>query len=75
MNEYIIQQVVINSPSYKAGLQSGDIIKTINYWPTHLLDLEEITRRFQRREGRKIRLKITRDGVEMIKCFKLKELI
>ena len=75
LNEYIVQDVIEGSPSDLSGIKKGDIIKQINYWPASFYNLDEITRKFQGKTGKKIRLKITRNGTEMIKYFKLKDLI
>lgn len=74
-NTFNIQFVVENSPAYDCGLRVNDEILTVNRIPIAFYSLSTLNRIFRKRVGKKIRLKISRDGVKMIKKFRLRELI
>lgn len=74
-NTFSINHVMKNSPADFAGLQKGDIIKRLNGLSTRLLDLQAIISKLQKKEGKKIKLLIERDGKKIKKEFQLKNLI
>ena len=75
LNEFVIQNVLEQSPAGLAGLQAGDKILSINRINRRFLNLEQLNRKLQRKVGKKIRLKIWRDGRKQVYTFRLKELI
>ncbi len=70
-----IGQVLQNSPAALAGLQSGDVILKFNGLSTRFWGIGGIARRLARKEGKKIRLTILRDGRKMKFSFRLKSYI
>ena len=68
---YRIKNVVTNSPAYNAGLLKDDIILKINGKETHNFTLVDIIHKFQERDKKKIRMVISRKGVQMKFEFKL----
>lgn len=72
---YILQSVVPNSPADLAGLQKGDEILSINRVNSALYSLNQINRILQKKEGKKVRMKIKRKGEKKVIHFKLKDLI
>lgn len=64
-----------NSPAKKAGLLKDDVILKINGKPSYHYKLQDITYLFSSKVGKKIKLLIKRNGIEMIYEFKLKELL
>ena len=75
LNEFIIHNVLPNSPAKEAGLQIGDQILAINGLAASYLNLLGITNKMKGKDGKKIRLKVKRNG-EIIKVkFYLRELI
>ena len=71
----IIDNVRAGSPADKAGVKNGDIIKKINGEAVENLSLTKIFSLLRRKEGYRIKMKIVRNGIELKKCFRLKELI
>ncbi|MCO6480866.1 MAG: aspartyl protease family protein [Phaeodactylibacter sp.] len=75
LNNYIVYGVIPGSPAASAGLIPGDEILRVNCWPASFFNLEGIIRKFQKKPGTKIRLKILR-GKNKIKVeFVLRDLI
>ena len=63
LDEYYIKNVIAGSPADKAGIKKGDMLKKIGIWPSHLFTLEHITKKFEKKEGKKFRLTLERNGV------------
>ncbi len=72
---YSIQSIIPGSPADLAGLKKGDQIKKVNWFPVSFHSMSSLTRKFQGREGKKIRLVIDREGKKMKFKFRLKDLI
>jgi len=72
---YIVDEVLPNTPSERAGLVKGDQILTINGRNTSKLRLDQITNLFFQEAGKIIRLEIRRDNTKMKISFALKELL
>jgi len=75
LGKYLIQSVMRYSPAGEAGLKPGDQILSLNYIPSNLLSIIGITNKLKRREGKKIRMVIKRDGVKQVVRFKLRNLV
>ncbi len=75
LDEFRVKELVPNSPAAQAGVQVGDIITNINFTPASFYDLRKITRIFQRRTGKRIRLVVNRNGEKKVFRFRLEELI
>ncbi|MCB0654101.1 MAG: aspartyl protease family protein [Saprospiraceae bacterium] len=72
---FYITYVVPGSPAEKAGIQKGDVIKSVNRFPVAIFELSDLYRVFRKRVGKKIRLMIERDDEKKLFHFKLQELI
>lgn len=72
---YKIERVVEGSPAEKAGLLSGDVLKSINGKKAYHYNLEEIMALFQTKPNRKISLVVERGVVELKYKFKLEQRI
>jgi hypothetical protein len=59
---YTISTITDNSPGSRCGLQVGDRILEINREKTLNMKLSEITNILQQKKGKKVKLKIARDG-------------
>jgi hypothetical protein len=68
-----IRNVVEGSPSFKVGLQKGDVILRLNNKPAHEFKLGEIIQKFQDKDGKKIKLTINRNGQKMKFEFRLEK--
>ena len=75
LKTFIIKSIVKNSPADLAGLEINDVILSINYFPSKLMELKNINNRFRKKIGKKIKLSVKR-GEEKLKFhFQLKDLI
>lgn len=75
LDQYLVQDVVKGSPADEAGILPGDKIVGFGWWPASWYSLDRITRKLQRREGKKIKMKVLRRGEELKKSFYLKDLL
>lgn len=74
MPAFIISELRENSPAEIAGLQQGDIILSINGNDTKQFSLQQIIQMFYGDTGKKIKLRIDRNGRIMNFSFLLKPL-
>lgn len=75
LNQFIVQDVLTNSPAAEIGIKKGDLITKINGMPTSILDLQHVSSRFYKKSGKSIKLRISRNGVISTKTLILKDLI
>ena len=75
LNKFEVFYVIPDSPADRAGIQEGDRLVRINWWPTNFFDMEGITRKLSKDAGKTIRLIIRRDGEKMRFVFDLEELL
>ncbi len=75
LNTFVVDDVRPESPADKAGIMIGDTINKINGVNAINLDLNDLHNIFRSKEGKKIRIKILRDGTVARKVFRLKRLI
>lgn len=75
LNQFTVFDMIPDSPAGEAGLKVGDRLKTINGFPANFFTLAQITRKLQKRAGKKIKLKIVRKGERIKYVFYLKDLI
>jgi hypothetical protein len=75
LNSFVVIEVIEESPAGAAGFQKGDIIKRVNLHPSFLLSLSYLHHIFSRKEGKKVKVIIERDGKRMKKSFTLRNLI
>jgi predicted aspartyl protease len=74
-NEYHIQAVIPHSPADRAGLKKGDQILTLQRVSVSFRSLHNIQNVFKRKAGKKIRLRVKRDGKPMIFYFELEDML
>ncbi len=53
LSSFTVHDVVQGSPAEEAGIQKGDEIKRVNGFPSTFFSLEDISRIFSKREGKK----------------------
>lgn len=63
LDSYYIKDVVEDSPAQLAGIKPGDILKKIGILPANFHSLETITKKFEKKEGKKFKLTLERNGV------------
>ena len=72
---YKIAELRKDSPASKAGLQIDDIVLKINGKSAYSYKLQDITYLFSSKEGKKIKVLVERNGMELQYEFKLKKLL
>lgn len=75
LDEYRILSVMPGSPADSTGLKAGDRILKIQHWPSYFYTLSGINKLFKKKEGKKVRLKVEREGEKMRFNFRLQKLI
>jgi hypothetical protein len=75
LNKFLIHDVLEASPAQEAGLRKGDFIVRLNGWPASFLTLEQINRKLRKKEGKRIRMVIKRNGERLKFRFQLRKLI
>ena len=74
LNEYYIKTIYPDTPAQEAGLLPGDKILKIGFWSSKFYSLSGILSKLQGKEGKKIKIKVERNG-EVIKTeFRLRNL-
>jgi len=63
-----------DSPAEKAGLKLNDIILSVNNKDVHLYSIQEVTQLFYGPNGKRIKMIVDRNGVQMKFQFQLKSL-
>lgn len=71
---YTIVELRKDSPAYKAGLKTGDIILSINGKQAYHYTLQQIMHMFFDEDGKRIKLRIDRDGKFLSYTFLLEDL-
>lgn len=73
--KFVVAEVRDGSPAHLAGVLKGDELLSINGKPFYEYKLQEIYELFSSKSGRKIVLRINRNGVKFKKRFVLKEVL
>ena len=74
LNEYYIKTIYPNTPAEEAGLLPGDKIIKIGFWPIKYYSLSGILNKLQGKEGKKIKIKVLRNGEKIKTEFRLRNL-
>jgi hypothetical protein len=75
LNQFIILNVINNTPAADSGVKVGDKIRKINGISTNILSLEGLTKKFRGSIGKKITLGIQRENQMLEVDFRLAEII
>ena len=73
LDKYIVKHVTPGSPSYIAGVRSGDIIRRFNRISSNLISLDFINNRLSNKEGKLIRMYLQRGDKKFHVDFRLKD--
>ncbi len=74
-NQFVVKDVIESSPAEEADIRPEDIIKKIQGFPSQFYALDEINSMLQKKEGKRVRLVIKRDGETLRKELVLRDLI
>ena len=72
---FIIQHVQPNSPASEVDIKKGDIILKVGWLSANFFSLDDLIAKFRGKNGKKIKLKLLRDGKKLKKTFYLRDLI
>ena len=72
---FTIVELREGSPAQEAGLKVGDVILKVNNRDAHEYSLQEVTQMFYGETGKRIRLLVDRNGVQMKFLFQLRDLL
>jgi predicted aspartyl protease len=75
LRKYSVSSVIPDSPADRAGVRVRDRVRAINGISTSLLSLESIIRKLEGRPGKRVRLRIYRQGRLQDLTFVLEDLI
>jgi PDZ domain-containing protein/aspartyl protease len=73
--KFVVAEVREGSPAHLAGVLKGDELLSINGKQFYEYELQEINELFSSKSGRKIVLRINRNGIKFKKRFVLKEVL
>lgn len=74
LNDYYINDIIPGSPASWADIRQGDVILSINHIPISFYSIDDINKLFASKEGKLIKLKISRNGKKYFKHFYLRSL-
>lgn len=74
-NQFIVKDIIPNSPAAEADIRPDDIILKIQGLPSHVFRLDGINSLLQKRPGKRISLFISRGGKTMKKVLYLRDLV
>ncbi len=75
LNKFLVHEVIPGSPAAEAGVLPNDRVTRINGMPPGMLSLPNINKMLRKKVGKRIRLRIKRDGKKMKFTFRLRKLI
>ena len=75
LNNFFVKSVIIGSPAYRAGIRAGDKVLDVCKRNHKKWTLEQITALLKKKEGKKIKMTVERDGIKIPIEFKLEDLL
>jgi C-terminal processing protease CtpA/Prc len=75
LRQFLVQDILENSPASEVGVQVGDEILKLNWFPNRFYTLASMNNKLQSKIGKTIHLTLKRNGQKIKVKFKLRELI
>ena len=75
LNVFEVSSVREGSVSYKAGIEKGDLIMTLNGMNSNTMDLNEVLTILNQKPGKKVKMEVSRKGIRIKKEFVLADQI
>lgn len=75
LSTIMVQEVLVGSPAFEAGIRPGDILRKYNGWPVSFFGLQGLSKRFRKDAGKKVKLKIKRGRDSLRRHFTLEDYI
>lgn len=75
LNQIRVHDVIEGSPADEAGVKPGDVIVRANSLPSSFMTVEYMHNLLSKREGKRIRLVLSRNGEKVKVSFRLRKLI
>lgn len=73
LKDFYVKRVIPGTPAAEADIRAGDLIKRVGFFSSRFYSLEKLTKKLEGKVGKKIKLKIERDGERMTKKFRLRD--
>ena len=75
LKQFIVNDVIDGSPAYEAGIRPNDVITKLCFSSSSNLTLDKINNILSGKEGKKIKLRVQREGKNLKFEFRLRELL
>ncbi|MEO0331549.1 MAG: PDZ domain-containing protein, partial [Bacteroidota bacterium] len=75
LETFLVSKVIKGSPAQRAGIQEGDMVLSVNGLRFPELNLGLFSTIMSRRPGKRIRMKIYRNGILFKKKFRLERIL
>ena len=73
LNEFVVHSVYDTSPAKAAGFQKGDVIQRVGIFGSRVLSLGNLSNKLSRKEGKRLRIVIKRNGKKIVKRITLRD--
>lgn len=75
LETFLVSKVIKDSPAYRAGIQEGDMVLSVNGLRFPELNLGIFSTMMSKRPGRRVKMKIYRNGIIFKKKFRLERIL
>ena len=75
LKQFIVNDVIDGSPAFEAGIRPNDVITKLCFSSSANLNLDKINNILSGKEGKKIKIKVLREGKTLKFEFRLRELL